>query len=338
MSDSSPAPRERGPHRRLSAWEAAAHRVLHRLHLDRLRIKLLVFALVATLVPTLTMSYHTYSITREHLNAKIAEELRNASTQTAREVNLWLKERFHETRVFASSYEVTENVEQLARRADAARRLMDYLASVRAKFPDYDELAVLDFEGRRLVPSGTGPLAAHLPPGWVKQLHADESAMGEAYRDPATHRPVLCIAIPIKAGSGRLLGAMVGKLNFETVERTLASFAVGDTGRVHLVDREGRIVASAGPTTGDAPAPHLPAAAVTALAVAPDATASYADARGEPVIGAMRVVSPAGWHVVAQIDRGEAYARLSHQRTVTLGLLAGLVIAVGLAAYVPAGR
>src|SRR5687767_9645926 len=130
-----PSPEKKsGRHRRLAAWEAGAHRVLHRLHLDRIRIKILVFALLATLVPALTLSYHSYSANREHVNARIAEELRNASTQTAREFNLWLKERFYETRVFSTSYEVTENLEQLGRGRDAGRQAAAHrLPGVRAR-------------------------------------------------------------------------------------------------------------------------------------------------------------------------------------------------------------
>ena len=328
-------------HRRLSAWEATAHRLLHRFHLDRIRIKLLVFALVATLAPTLTMSYHSYSMNREHVNAKIAEELRNSSTQMAREFNLWLKERFYETRVFSSSYEVTENLEQLGRATDpgwrtseASRRLMDYLVSVRAKFPDYDELAVLGLGGRRLVASGVDALDVHLPRTWTKQIQVDENVLGEAYRDVAADKPVMLIAVPIKAASGRLLGAMVGKLNFDSIEKLLQAFAVGQTGRLHVVDHDGRIiVSSAG--TGPVPlATRLPVAAAQRLVANGEATASYADSGGQAVIGTMRTVSARGWTVVAEIARAEAYGRVSRQRNITLVMLAGLVIAVGLAAYV----
>ena len=105
----------------MSTWETTAHRVLHRLRLDRIRVKILVFAVLATLVPSVTMSWHAYWRNREYVNEKISEELRNASTQTAREFNLWLKERFYETRVFSSSYEITENVELLARAGAPAR-------------------------------------------------------------------------------------------------------------------------------------------------------------------------------------------------------------------------
>jgi diguanylate cyclase (GGDEF)-like protein len=325
-------------HRRLAAWEATAHRVLHRLHLDRIRLKILVFAIVATLVPTLTMSYHSYSMNREHVNAKMSEELRNASTQTAREFNLWLKERFYETRVFSSSYEVTENLEHLAdtrrRSPEASRRLADYLASVRSKFPDYDELSVLDLDGERLVPAAGEALSRHLPGDWVKRIQADGNVIGEAYRDATRDKPAMLIAVPIKAGNGRLLGAMAGQLNFETLERLLKTFAVGQTGHVHLLDRDARLIISSGATGTSPLASRLPDAATATLLDSGEAMATYKDYQGQAVIGTMRAVSALGWTVVAEISRTEAYGRVSRQRNVSLVMLGALVIAVGLAAYV----
>ena len=337
-----PSPEKKGGlHRRLASWEAGAHRVLHRLHLDRIRIKILVFALVATLVPTLTMSYHSYSMNREHVNAKISEELRNASTQTAREFNLWLKERFYETRVFSASYEVTENLEQLGRGRDAGRqaveatrRLTDYLTSVRAKFTDYDDLCVLGLDGERLVPAAGEGLRARLPQEWVKQIRADDNVVGEAYRDADRDKPVMLIAVPIKAANGRLLGAMAARLNFDGIEKIVKSFAVGHTGGVHIVDRHSRVVVTSAPTAAGALATRVPAAATTKLLDSGDATTAYADAGGQAVIGTMRPVSVSGWSAVAEIARTEAYARVSRQRNVALVMLAGLVIAVGFAAYV----
>jgi diguanylate cyclase (GGDEF)-like protein len=330
-----------GLHRRLAAWEAGAHRVLHRLHLDRIRIKILVFALVATLVPTLTMSYHSYSMNREYVNAKISEELRNATTQTTREFNLWLKERFYETRVFSTSYEVTENLEQLGRghdagrqTAEATRRLSDYLASVRAKFTDYDDLCVLGLDGERLVPAAGEPLRARLPREWVKQIRADDNVVSEAYRDAARDKPVLVIAVPIKATNGRLLGAMAGKLNFDSIEKIVQGFAVGHTGGVHVVDRDRRVVVSSAPAVAPALATRLPEKATARLVASGDATTFYADHQGEAVIGTMRPVSVIGWTVVAEIARAEAYGRVVRQRNIALVTLAGLVIVIGFVAYV----
>ena len=330
-----------GLHRRLATWEAGAHRVLHRLHLDRIRIKVLVFAVLATLVPALTLSYHSYSMNREHVNARIAEELRNASTQAAREFNLWLKERFYETRVFATSYEVTENLEQLGRGREAGRqgpeavrRLTEYLASVRAKFSDYDDLCVLGFDGERLVPAAGEALRGRLPREWVRQIRADDNVVGEPYRDARRDKAVMLIAIPIKAANGRLLGAMAARLNFDTIDKVVKSFAVGHTGGVHIVDQQSRIIVSSAPTAAPALTTRVPAAATTKLLDSGAATTVYADAGGQSVIGTMRPVSVIGWTAVAEIARAEAYARVSRQRNVAVVTLVGLVIAVGFAAYV----
>ena len=341
VSGVSSAQRRGGLHRRLAAWEARAHRVLHRLRLDRIRIKILVFALVATLAPTLTMSYHSYSMNREHVNAKISEELRHASTQTAREFNLWLKERFYETRVFSTSYEVTENLEQLARGGDsgrqtseATRRLTDYLASVRAKFTDYDDLCVLGLTGERLVPAQGEALRARLPREWLKQIRADDNVVSEAYRDAARGTPAMIIAVPIKAVNGRLLGVMAARLNFDNLERIVKGFAVGHTGGVQIVDAQRRIVVTSAPTLTRALTIQVPQPALTRLRDAADATTAYTDHHGRAVIGTSRPVTVLGWTVMAEVTRAEAFARVVRQRNIALATLAGLMIVIGFIAYV----
>src|SRR5439155_1471569 len=86
------------------------------LRLDSIRSKMLVFALLATLIPSVTTGWISYLQNERSLSAKITGELQGVSAQTAREVDLWVKERLYELRVFASSYEVSENLHRLLRR------------------------------------------------------------------------------------------------------------------------------------------------------------------------------------------------------------------------------
>src|SRR2546426_3961143 len=76
---------------------------------------MLVFALLATLIPSVTTGWISYLQNERSLSAKITGELQSVSAQTAREVDLWVKERLYELRVFASSYEVSENLERIQR-------------------------------------------------------------------------------------------------------------------------------------------------------------------------------------------------------------------------------
>ena len=127
------------------SWEPAISSLLHLFRLDSIKSKVLVFALLTTLIPSLTLGLQSYVLNKQFITEKISGELRNATFHMVREFDLWLKERFYEMRVFSNSYEVTENLEKMlntpeARITEARRRLTDYLKSVRGKFPDYERV------------------------------------------------------------------------------------------------------------------------------------------------------------------------------------------------------
>ena len=82
---------------------------------DSIRIKILVLAVLATLLPSVGTAWISYLENKRALEAKATEELGSGSAQTARELDLWAKDRRYDLRVFASSYEITENIESISR-------------------------------------------------------------------------------------------------------------------------------------------------------------------------------------------------------------------------------
>ena len=154
--------------------------------LESIKSRIVGLALLATLIPSLGMAWISYVQNRAALTDKIAEELQSVSAQTARELDLWFKERLYDVRVFASSYEVTENVVR-ARTTDgggpAGARLSDYLTSVEERFPDYEELIVIDREGQPIATSADGPGELNLPPDWLDRVAANEVVIADAYQD-----------------------------------------------------------------------------------------------------------------------------------------------------------
>src|SRR5437762_11110060 len=111
---------------------------------------MLMFAVLATLLPSLTTVYISYIENKRALTAKASEELLGVSAQAVREVDLWTKEQRYDLRVFAFSYEVTENMERLPlvngepiNSATYYKRLTTYFNSLRVRFPVYAELLVL---------------------------------------------------------------------------------------------------------------------------------------------------------------------------------------------------
>jgi len=161
----------------VASWEQRISAPLRRLRLDSVRNKVLVFAVLATLIPSLSTAWVSYVQNKRSLTEKIAGELQGVASQTAREMDLWVKERLYDLRVFASSYEVTENLERMPQGGGAAvaanralRRLTDYLNSVRERFADYAELLVVDPQGRVVATTAKPARAVRLPPDWRTQL------------------------------------------------------------------------------------------------------------------------------------------------------------------------
>src|SRR5499426_4062152 len=78
-----------------------------------IRTKMLMFGVVATLIPSLTTVWISYIENKRALQAKASEELLGVSAQALREVDLWAKEVRYDLRVFSIYYEVTENLERI---------------------------------------------------------------------------------------------------------------------------------------------------------------------------------------------------------------------------------
>src|SRR6266702_5508760 len=93
--------------KRLSkSWEQLAGRSFGALRPDSIRYKMLLFAVVVTLVPSLSTAWVSYFQNRNALTEKITADLVSVSGAVSRELDLWLKGSLYELRVFASSYEV----------------------------------------------------------------------------------------------------------------------------------------------------------------------------------------------------------------------------------------
>ena len=216
------------------------------------------FAVLATLLPSITTAYVSYVENKRALQAKASEELLGLSAQAARELDLWTKERRYDLRVFSSSYEVTENIEriprsggQVVRSGRPYQRVTDYINSVRDRFPDYVELLALDAQGRVVASSERQSHPVALPSDWQAQMRGDNLMLGAPYFDSTAQRPEMLVAVPIRIASGRLLGAIAAKVNLRSVADSLKRFAPGDAGQVYLMSADGHVIVSSRGASAD---------------------------------------------------------------------------------------
>lgn len=324
----------------MDSWEQTISSFLHAFRLDSIKSKILVFALFATLMPSLTMGWLSYVYNKRFLQGKITQEMRNVTSHTAQELELWLKERFYDVRVFSSSYEVSENLEKILRARSASTqelqalsRLKDYLKSVRKRFIDYEEFMVVGPKGQVVAASADQARAANLPMGWLRRAINDKAIVGNAYWDKVLKKAVMIIAAPIEAGDGHFLGVLAAKINFRTIDEILKRFSLGKTGEVYLIDRGGTLIVTSRSILLPFMTTKLTAETTQALFEKEASSLEYTDYHGKEVVGTLNRLPLLDWGVVAAVGRKEAYAQIVRLQSLTVLMVSGLLLGVGLTAY-----
>ena len=323
-------------------WEQTLGRLLHLLRLDDIKPKILVFALFATLIPSLTMGWLSYVQNTRVTTEKVSEELRVASSQVVRELDIWIKQRVYELRVFSSSYEVSENLQKSrGGRANpgAIQRLKAYLKSVSDKFPDFEELLVINPNGEVVTTSSDQTTDVRLPDDWLLQARAGEAIMGDAYWDATGSQPVVKIAVPIKSADDQLLGLLATTLTLNAVEQLMNKLSPGEAVRMYLVDTQGGLITS---SSGPLPAlkdGRLPASLTEIMkaGVFEDAATSaleYTNLVNQDVLGSVALSAQHDWGILAEITSEDAYAQTTRIRNLTLLITVTVLILIGLGAYV----
>ena len=302
------------------------------LRADSIRIKILVLAVLATLLPSVTTAWISYLENKSSLTAKATEELWSVSAQTARELEIWTKERRSDLRVFASSYEITENIEGIAR-ADgsggARRRVTDYLKSVSERFVDYNELMILGPNAQVVASTADHANAVALPDDWRARLRADKFVVGAPYRDATSQRPEMSIAVPVLVAGEKVLGTIAAEVNLQVLTETLTRFVPGESGHVSLLTEDGSLIVSSDGASGDVMKLRYEPATIRAQLETDGRPVEFTDVTGEPVLGSMRRVPGLDWVVVAAIPSAEVYSQLAHVRNVTLLIVTATLILAG---------
>jgi diguanylate cyclase (GGDEF)-like protein len=315
------------------SWEKTVSGQLGSMRLASIRSKMLVFAVVATLVPSVSTTWVFYVQNRHAQSDKIGEQLATLSSEATRELDLWLKERDLDLKVFASSDEAA-NVTRASTSRAALARATGYLTSVRQKYTDYyEELMVIGMDGHVVATSGGTAGTVDLPRDWQKEIRAGTSILSDATWDSTRGKAVMLAAVPIHLASGQTLGALTARVNLATVDSVLKRYEP-PVGRSYITTEDGHLVSSSRGSSAALLHAKLPTSALQLLATRPGATVQFTDPEGVPVAGVLWPMSRFHWAALAEIPLAEAYRQVNRLRNATILVLGALLLGVGSIAYV----
>ena len=329
----------------MTTWQDTIARRLRAVHLDTIRNQMLVFAVVATLVPALAVTIVSHRQNRPpSIGDQVAPELRGASADAAWDIDQWLSDRLRDLRVAATAYAVAENLARTQGSAEAVGRLRDYLNSVRERCPDCEGLLVLDARGRFVTSSGGRMSGVQFSQDRLTTLRTSDALVGDAYWDAGLGKATLALAVPIRQADGRYVGALMAKLNLRSVADILQRIAPTDSGDVYLMNEQGRLILRLRSSSAEVMRTKVPPATAQALIDREGTTVEYKRADGRAVIGTLRRIPALRWAAVVEMPRAELVRRAGGSGSglgVTLVLLlagAGLVTYVGVLLVRPLER
>jgi len=303
---------------------------------------MLVFAVVATLVPTLVVTVVWSRQSRRSIGDQIAQELRATSTQAAWEIDQWLSDRLRDLRVAATAYAVPENLAriQASGGGEALSRLREYLNSVRDRCPDCDALLVVDGRGRFVTGSGGRMSGVQFTQDRLNALKTSDALVGDAYWDIGLGKAAIGLAVPIRQADGKYVGALMAKINLRAAADVLQRLAPRDPNGegggggadIYVMTEQGRLILRSRVSSAELMRTRLATDVVQALTDREGSRVEYKRADGRDVMGTLRRVPALRWAAVVEVPRAEAFRQAGGGGTGVL--LIALLLAAALAAYV----
>ncbi|HEY8851714.1 MAG TPA: diguanylate cyclase [Gemmatimonadaceae bacterium] len=307
---------------------------------ESIRSRIVAFAVIAALLPSGVMLGISYDQNRRALEKKITEDLLSESAQSARATGVWLKERLYDLRVFAGSDEVANTLDHPASGARASAiatsqaegRLRDYLLSLHERFTDFEQLMVVDLDGKVVASSGEIS-QIQLPNDWQATLHSEAQIVGDVYWDSKAGRAKLVVAVPAQRADGRMIGAFAAELNLAPVTVLLRAFARDSSAAIFLVNNKGYPIASSGGMTPVLVKTRMAPPTMKKLVKSGRAPFTYTSFGGRNVIGTLESVPQVSWATISELSAESAFKQVRHFRDVSLIVIALLLILVSAAGY-----
>jgi len=320
----------------VSLSEKIGVRSLRALRLDTMSGKVLMLAVLAALVTALAMTLILSGGSPRSTGDRVGLELRAASSDAAREIDVWLDQRVFDLRLRASPYVVSDNLARASGggrgAAQAAIRLRDYLNSVRQNLAAHDGLAIVGSDGQMLTSSGSRT-GFRLSQDQLNNLRTRDALVGDPFWDASLAKPVLVVVVPIRRDDGFFLGTLSAKINLNGLTDMLQERSASGAHDLYVITEPGRVVIRSAGNSADLMKTTLAAATTRELLEREGQTVNQSRAPGTDVVAVVQRIPQLRWAVVAETPRAAAVREAGVLRFRTVLLIVLLLIAVGLVGF-----
>lgn len=301
--------------------------------LKSIKKKILVFAVLATLIPSLGLGLLSFWQNESSIDDNVRSQLHTLAIYADHEVAQWIAERVHDVRALSTADVLIDGLAPAAARGDVdmhREQMQRYLRSVQTRLDLVLELTVADAAGKVLASSQAAP-EARVPANWPPQGAIDGVLIATPHWDPTRGRPTIAITVPILSPANEILGALSALFDLRAVQPQLQSLTRSLPGEVVLETTDGAPLLS---TRSLAPGlARLSAATREQLHAHPGEPLDFRGHLQHRVLGVAAVARTLPLTIIAERDLADIYQAWSSFRNWFVTLVATLTLLVGAIAW-----
>ncbi len=314
--------------------QTAGLRRTPRLDVKSIKSKILTFAILATLIPSMGLGLLSFWRYQVVINDNVNHELRTRASDTSGELTMWLRERVNEVRALSTAYTLIDGLTAAAAPGPArigTRELELYLRSVQKRLNPLLELTLSDTSGRVVASSASTPVPVVLPATWPNTAITEGVIVEPPHWDGARATATLSVVVPVLSLHNELLGALTAVLDLGTIQSRLRYNAGSSPAEVILLAPDGRpLLSTQSAATALVRLGPLP---LQRLRAQPGEPMTFAGHHQREVLGVADMPRSLPIIVVVERDRAEVFEAWLKLLELFLVMVAGLTLTVGIIAY-----
>jgi len=303
-----------------------------------IRNRILIFAILVTLTPTLGLGWVFHNHTKKLLQEKAKLELYNMIDQAQQQAGLWCKESSLNLRIFSNSFIISENLEHYVKAkqrsdsnaakelATAIAALQEYLEMLQTQFKEYKSLHIFDYNGNLVIKSpvfSNTKIANIFPEKWKEGLEHDNILIKELDDDKGYGETRLMIATPVFSEKRKLLGVLAVELSIDKLIDVISPVTHEKSILLSLVNKNGVTLFSQS-TAFDAN---------RAIHKLSEECSIYINAHGTKVVGIYAPLKHLSWGIVIEKNYDQVFLKILELKNITLLMVAISLTIVGIAAF-----
>jgi two-component system, NtrC family, sensor kinase len=259
-----------------------------------LRTKFVLLFLILFFIPFGLLTLISVSMSKGMMKESTISHLQNLVEVKGVAIEQWLKERIGDAKTISESQEI---------KSLDPKRIEPYVKLVKGFYQAYREISVFDLNGKR-IPATEG--ISSKQEEWFQGALEQGTFVSKPMPGASSSGATITISAVIKHRSGTAIGVLRELVNLTYISELISEAKLGETGELYLIDPEGNFVLHrdlkelSNKTILKVPYFESPQ-------VKRSYTGTYADYRGNEVLGSWRWIPGLQCFLISEQDAKEAF-------------------------------